>query len=200
MKNVNKKLLPLLALAGVSAVWAVDKDKGKFIPPSIDQVSTKQSSEGVTIAVVPYQSDSQAQTAFGKVNPYDHGVLPVLLMIRNDSKETIRLESLKADYIDRDRERIEATPAAEVKFGTAPRRPNMNPSPIPGIRRNKKNPLAAEEIEMRGWTARMLPPGESAHGFLYFRTGHRSGARVYVTGLQMASSGRELFYFDIPLD
>ena len=46
----------------------------------------------------------------------------------------------------------------------------------------------------------MLPPGESAHGFFYFRTAHRSGASLYVTGMREASSGKDLFYFDIPLD
>jgi hypothetical protein len=46
----------------------------------------------------------------------------------------------------------------------------------------------------------MLPPDESAYGFVYFRTGHRPGAKLYVTGLEDASSGKELFYFDVPLD
>jgi hypothetical protein len=68
------------------------------------------------------------------------------------------------------------------------------------VKLGKKNPLAKEEIEMRAWAAKMLPPGESAHGFLYFRTGHRSGAKLYVTGLEEAGSGKELFYFEVPLD
>jgi hypothetical protein len=45
----------------------------------------------------------------------------------------------------------------------------------------------------------MIPAGESAGGFFYFQTGHRPGSRVYVTGLEEASSRRELLYFEFPL-
>jgi hypothetical protein len=44
----------------------------------------------------------------------------------------------------------------------------------------------------------MIPPGQSAGGFFYFQTGHRPGARLYVTGIGEASSGRELLYFEFP--
>jgi hypothetical protein len=44
----------------------------------------------------------------------------------------------------------------------------------------------------------MIPPGHSAGGFFYFQTGHRPGARLYVTGIGEASSGRELLYFEFP--
>jgi hypothetical protein len=46
----------------------------------------------------------------------------------------------------------------------------------------------------------MIPAGQSAGGFFYFQTGHRPNARVYVTGLVEASSGRELLYFEFTLE
>lgn len=189
--------------ASIQAGLAVDKDKEKarFAPPDIDAVETKQTADGLTIAAIPYATETMAKSAFGKVNPYEHGMLPVLFLIRNASKETLRLQGLKVEYIDRNRERIEATPASEVKYSRGPRRPSMTPSPIPGVRLGgRKNPLAAEEIEMRGWSAKMLPPGEAAFGFFYFQTGHRTGSRLYVTGIQRAATGQELIYFDVPLD
>jgi hypothetical protein len=63
----------------------------------------------------------------------------------------------------------------------------------------KKNPLAATEIDERGFAARMLPPGESAYGFLYFQTSHRSGAKLFIDGLTDAATGQEFFYFELPL-
>jgi hypothetical protein len=45
----------------------------------------------------------------------------------------------------------------------------------------------------------MIPPGQSAGGFFYFQTGHGPNARLYVTGIAEASSGRELLYFEFPL-
>lgn len=196
----RKSLLLLLSLvASIPTAAGLDKDK-KFTPPALSAITAKTTNDGVTVAAVPYNTAEQAKTAFGKVNPYDHGVLPVLVVIQNDTKKSIKLDRMKLEYIDRDRVRIENTPAAEVPYVKGPRRPSFNPSPIPGVRIQKKNPLTAEEIEMRAWAAKMLPPGESAHGFVYFRTGHRSGAKLYVTGLEDAGSGVELFYFDIPLD
>jgi len=56
------------------------------------------------------------------------------------------------------------------------------------------------QFEGRAFGAKMLPPGESAHGFVYFFTGHRTGSRIYLTGIQQAATGKELFYFDVPLD
>jgi hypothetical protein len=179
----------------------LDKDKRKFTPPAISSIETKVSNNGITVAAVPYVTDEQAKTAFGKLNPYEHGVLPMLLVVQNDSKQAIRLDAARVEYIDRDRSRIEPTPAAEVPYLEGPRRPTFTPGPIPGVGGGrKKSKLATEEIELRAWAAKMLPPGESAHGFLYFRTGHRPGARLYMTGLTEASSGKELFYFDIPLN
>lgn len=150
---------------------------------------------------MPYDKASLTSTAFGKLNPNQHGVLPVLLVLQNESKQAIRLEQMKIEYIDADRTRIDATPAADVPFLYGPRRPNFNPSPIPGINLNrKKNPLAVPEIETRAFSAKMMPPAESAHGFFYFQTPHRPGSKLYVTGLQNAATGKELLYFEIPLD
>jgi hypothetical protein len=200
MNLFRSKLLPLVCLAAsISAAWAVDKAGARFTPPSIESVESKQTNDLVTVAVKPYNNETDAKAAFGKVNPYEHGVLPVLVIVRNDSKKSIRLSSMKAEYISPSRDRIEATPASEVKYAKAPKRPSMNPGPIPGIKFSKKNPLAAEEIEGRAFSAQMLPPGEMAYGFVYFQTGFRRGSSFYLTGVQDASTGQDLFYFDIPM-
>jgi hypothetical protein len=142
------------------------------------------------------------KTAFGKLNPNRYGVLPVLLMVRNNTDKTVSLVGLRAQYIDRDRNKIEATPTGEVKYANAPDRPRVGPGPLPPLTRGgvKKSPLAASEIDERGFAARMLPPGESAHGFLYFQIDHRGGAKLIIDGLTEAGTGKELFYFELPLD
>lgn len=195
----NSLMLLLGLVASISVAPALDKDK-KFSPPPLSSVSAKAANNDVTIGAVPYTTEDLSKTAFGKAFPYEHGVLPVLIMVQNDSKQAVRLDAMKIEYVDRNRDRIEPTPAAEVPYLNAPKRPTFTPSPIPGIGGRKKNPLGAEEIQVRAWAAKMLPPGESAHGFVYFRTGHRPGAKIYITGLQEAATGKELFYFDIPLD
>lgn len=197
------KSLPLLLglLSTISVAVALDKDKPKFAPPDLAKLETKVTNDNVTVGIVAYDTESRAKTAFDKSNPYEEGVLPVLVVIKNEGNTAVKLDRMKVEYIDRDRERIEATPASEVPYLKAPKRPSMSPSPIPGLgRRGPKNPLAAEEIQTRAFAAKMLPPGESAHGFFYFRTGHRTGAKLYLTGLQNAGTGKDLFYFEVAFD
>jgi hypothetical protein len=45
----------------------------------------------------------------------------------------------------------------------------------------------------------MLPPGQSASGFVYFQSGFQRGSSIYLSGLREADSGKELLYFEIPL-
>jgi hypothetical protein len=182
---------------------AVDKDKAVFRPAPASSYETRQTVQDVTIAAIPYDTEQAARTAFGKLNPYKHGVLPVLLVIQNNSKAAIRLENMRVQYMDRGRTRVDSTPPNDVKYVAGGRRPNATSSPIPsGAPRlsRRKNPLEDISIETRAFSARMLPPGDSAHGFFYFQTGHRKGATIYLTGLADAGSGKELFYFEIPLD
>src|SRR5207247_8955396 len=82
------------------------------------------------------------------------------------------------------------------------KQPRIENSPLPtGSPRvsRKKNPLAGGQIDVREFSARMLPPGEQASGFFYFQTLNRLGSKVYLTGLREAPSEKELFYFEISL-
>jgi len=156
----------------------------------------------VTVAARAYTTEEQTRTAFGKLNPYRYGVLPVLVIMENAGNQTLALDRMRVEYLTADRRRVEATPAQEVRYIRGPERPGMVTGPIPGGRprlSRRKNPLDAWEIEGRAFAARVLPPKQTASGFFYFQAPYRNGATLYVTGLREASSGRELFYFEIPL-
>jgi hypothetical protein len=200
--SLRRNCLPLLLtlVASISIVEGADKDKNKFSPGPASSFASKQTDNGVTIAAVAYDTEALASTAFGKMNPYSRGVLPVLVVIQNDSKQSVKLERMDVQYIAADREKIEPTSPRDVPLLRAPKRPNMNGTPLPGLGGRNKNPLGGPEIEGRAFAAKMLPPGESAHGFFYFQTGHRGGAKLYMKGLEEAATGKELFYFEIPLD
>ena len=194
--------LPIL-LASIAAAFGADNDKPKLnVRPAADYPH-HQASEKVTIAAQPYETDDLAREAFGKINPWRLGILPVLIVVQNDSPDSIRLDQLQFFYVLPDRTRIENTPAQEVKYIHGAR-PPKNPVPGPlggiGLGRNPKNPLAEWEIEGRSFAAKMLPPGQSASGFVYFQVPQTSAAAsVYVSGLLNAVSNKELYYFEIPL-
>jgi hypothetical protein len=152
------------------------------------------------VAAEAYSTEEQTKLPFGKLNPNKHGVLPVLLILSNQSDKALRLESMRVEYVTPDRQNIESVPAAEVKYLNSPERPRTGPSPIPGLGRSRKNPLDVLEIDSRAFAARILPPGENAHGFIYFHLSHRSGSKIYLTGVQEAATGKELFFIEVPLD
>jgi hypothetical protein len=192
--------LPVL-LASIAAASAADNDKPKLQVRAAMQYAHHQSSEKVTIAAQPYETDEQAKEAFGKINPWRLGILPVLIVIQNDGPDSIQIDRMKFSYELPDRTRIEATPAADVKYIHGAQQPKTRPNPIG---RNSvshpKSPLGEWEIEGRAFSAKMLPPGQSASGFVYFRVPQTSAAAsVYIEGIVNPVTGKELYYFEIPM-
>ena len=188
-----------IALMTTAVIFADKKNDSKFATGPASTYSTKQTNDKVTVAAVPYDSEELAHTAFGKLNPYQHGILPVLIIIQNDTDQALKLDHLTVEYTSVDNRHVDAIPPADVQtFGGAPRPAMPNGSPIP--HRKYKNPLNVEEIEGRSFAARMLPAHESASGFFYFQAVHRPGAKFYLTGIKEAATGKDIFFFDVPLD
>ncbi|HWE50726.1 MAG TPA: hypothetical protein VG273_13095 [Bryobacteraceae bacterium] len=168
----------------------------------INEYPHRQTSEKVTIAAQVSETDAETQDAFGKVNPYRFGILPVLIVIQNDSVDAIKVDAAQFVYVLPDRTRVEATPAADVKYIHGASSPKTIAKPLGGsaIRKAPKNPLAEWEIEGRSFAAKMIPAGQSASGFVYFQTQITSAAAsIYISGLTDPVTRKELFYFEIPL-
>jgi|SRR5581483_10444955 len=198
-------LVSLIAFAAAlwmgTATLAADnaKDAAKFAPGPASSYPAKQTNDHVTVAAVPYDTEELAHTAFGKLNPNQYGVLPVLVIIQNDTDQALKLERLQTEYTGADGRGVEATPASEVQTLGGVERPNVPVgTPIP-IRRKHKNPLDVWEIDGRSFSAKLLPPHESVHGFFYFQTTHRPGSRFYLSGIKVAATGQDVLFFDIPL-
>lgn len=191
----------LIVLLSIAAASADDKDKTRFSPGPASSYPGHQAIDKITIAAVPFLTEDQARTAFGKANPYRYGVMPVLVILQNDTGKAIRLD-LQTEFIDPGGRHVEATPASDVIYlGRDPKQPRIpGSSPIPLPSRNKKGPLNTREIEGRAFNAKMLPAGDSASGFFYFQTVHIPGSKLYITGLKDAASGKDYFYFEVPLE
>lgn len=190
----------LIVLLSITAAGAGDKDKARFAPGPASSYAGHQTMDKITIAAVPFITGERDRTAFGKVDPYKHGVLPVLVIIENGTGKTLRLD-LQAEFVDPSGKHIDATPASDVMFvGANPQRPKMpGTSPLPLPQRQKKGPLNIWEIEGRAFSVHLLPPGESVHGFFYFQREYREGSKLYLTGIKDAASGKDFFYFEVPI-
>jgi hypothetical protein len=182
---------------------AVDKDKGRFVPGSASSYPSHQKQEGITIAAIPYITAEQAASAFGKLNPYERGILPVLVIIENGSGKALRLD-LKTQFVDPDNHHLDAIPPEDLIYYQGVKKPpTLGPTtslPIPLPRSKKKGPLNTPEIVNRALSVKLMPPGESAYGFFYFEAQYRPGSMLYLSGLRDAASGKEYFYFDLPLE
>jgi hypothetical protein len=179
-----------------------DKEKSRFVPGAASTYKGSQTLDKITIAAVPFLSDEDTARAFDKVNPNKYGVLPVLLIIENGTGKALRL-NLKAELVNASNEHLEATPADDVPYVGGPRKvPKLGSvgSPIPLPKRNKGGPLNKPEITGQGFAAKLIPVGESASGFVYYQSPFEPGARLYITGIADANTGKEYFYFEVPVE
>ena len=193
MPKVDPDSVPLALVSRLPITYA---KQHKILPIAEDE-------DTIYVAVAdPFDTEAKASLAFGKLNPNQYGILPVLVILQNDGDQTLTLEGMRLEYILPTRQHLEATPAREVPYTRGTDRPKVysNPLPIPRAGGLKKNPLNAWEIEGRAFSAKMLPPGQSASGFFYFQASSTPGSVLYLTGIREASSRRELFYMEIPFD
>ena len=191
----------LIVLLSITAALAVDK-KPLFAPQPADSYPGPQTADKITVAAKPYNTDELAASAFGKVKPHQRGVLPVLVVIKNDTGKALRLD-LKAEFEAPDGKHYSAMPPEDVvRFEGVQKVPIGRPptAPIPIPRSKKKGPLNTPEIEGRAFLGRLLPAGESMNGFFYFQAWDVAGAKLYLTGIKDAATNQAYFYFDVPLD
>src|SRR5580692_6702824 len=181
MKALLILLMVFMAVFFVSeGTLAADnnKDESKFAPGPASSYPAKQTNDHVTVAVVAYDTEELAHTAFGKLNPNQYGVLPVLVIIQNDTDQALKLDHLEVDYTGFDGRHVEATPASDIQvLGGSPRPKLPSGSPIPLPHKKYKNPLNTIEIEGRAFSVKILPAHDSANGFFYFQTEPRPGAK-----------------------
>ncbi|MCS7041869.1 MAG: hypothetical protein NZR01_03670 [Bryobacteraceae bacterium] len=189
---VRKTLIVSLWLAVLPAF-----SQEAFRPKPATAYPSHQKVGPLVLAAVKFETDSETKPLFG-INPNEYGVLPVLLILENQGAETLMLDRMRVSYQYRGME-VLPTPAHELPSILAPRRPRVGmttPIPLP----KKKNPLARVEFESRAFSAKTLLKGETAHGFLYFETRHRTDAILYITGIREGVSGKELFFAEVPID
>lgn len=162
------------------------------------------SNEKVTVALDPYDTAAKANIF---VVPYrDFDLLPVLLVVTNDSDQPLELSDMKAQLETADGAKL--SPASEDDVYRRISHPNAsgarNPLPFPTKRvKGGVNTKEFTEIENARFKARAVEPLSSQAGFLFFDiSGLKDplkGADFTLTGVR-DSSGNELMYFEVQLN
>lgn len=161
-------------------------------------------SENVTVALDPYDTPSKANIFL--VNYRQNDLLPVLLIVTNDSDEPVQLTGMKAELVTSDRTKL--TPESEDDIFRRVSHPNASstryplPFPVPKAKGGIKS-KEASEIQNAQFRAKAVEPRSSQVGFLFFDVSDvpnpLAGAHFYLTGVRN-SAGNELMYFEVPLD
>ncbi len=168
--------------------------------PGAASAYAHQSTQQVTVGAKPYDSEDLTAEAFGKkADLLRYGVLPVLVVIENKRAKSLDLSDLEVNLVAADGRHATAVNPEDIPFlGQKTKHPHLGPRmpvPLP----SKKNPLNAPEIGERAFSAKMLPPGDSASGFFYFEAKSEEGDKIYLNGLRDARTGEEILYFEFPL-
>ncbi len=190
-----------LVLAAVTSQIASGAATEKVFQAGSPSQYAHQESEKVTIGAKPYTSEESIESAFGKkIDFLRYGVVPVLIVIENKRDQTLDLRELEASLVAVDGRHVNAVTAADLPSLASGKHPSpvgvKSPVPLP----KKKNPLNNPEIDARAFSVKMLPPGDSGSGFVYFEAKPEPGDKLYVNGMRDARSGKELLYFEFPLE
>lgn len=164
--------------------------------------------EHVVIAAVPYNTEKQGKLF--RVHYLENGFLPIYLVVTNNGDTPLSLAQARIDLISAGGERIPAATPEDIERRMTRidgmRAPIPLPAPLPPIRRKPKSPDKKIEADFNDfeYSAITVPPHSTRAGFLFYDIdglgpSPLQGADLTLRDLRN-SSGKELFFFEIPLN
>ncbi|HEV1995857.1 MAG TPA: hypothetical protein VGR03_16105 [Candidatus Acidoferrum sp.] len=202
------KTLITSLLLPAALLWGSDTKPVFNLPPATHAKTypahESHDDERVSIAIDPF--DLPEKTAVFKVNYKQNEFLPIRLIISNDADKIVMLNDLKILYITVKRDKIEPAANEDIyrrltKADARADKPRVQP-PVPRKTKPAVSKEAVEEIDSLQFLTLPVAAHSTHSGFLFFDISGidtpETGAHVYVTGLKI--DGKELFYFDIPLE
>ena len=194
-------LLAVSVLCFAAKEFSMPKTKPAAAYPAHDY----HSNEKVTVGLDPY--DTPEKTKIFVVNYRDLDLLPILMVITNDSDAPISLTGIKAQLVTGDGTKL--SPADEDDVYRRVSHPNASgarvplPFPTGGRVKGGVNTKEWNEITNAQFKAKAVEPHGSQAGFLFFDISDvknpLQGASFYLTRVH-DSSGNDLMYFEVPLE
>ncbi|HVB87915.1 MAG TPA: hypothetical protein VNK23_14745 [Candidatus Dormibacteraeota bacterium] len=180
-------------------------------PAGAEQASLPHDSHsGITVSAKPLTDSSRAKHIFGKANPIPAGVLPVEVVLRNDTNapvqiglDTIQLEihyqSGRMDGVDSLTPAQAASVIAHPNGPAAPRerRFPIGMAPIGDKKANK----FLETLRPLALNSDIVPPMGTIHGYLFFDLRHDmslvSQSSLYIPDAMVIPSKKPLIFFEV---
>lgn len=164
-------------------------------------------SENVMIAVEPF--DTKEKASIFRIDYLSHGIMPVRLIVTNNSERPISLKEARILYVTPSGERIQAAEPEDV-LRVMSQRERMGghipmPGPLPPIKLKAKGSLQdiQKDFDSLEYSAVVVEAHSTRGGFLFYDVSQLSnplrGSKLLLRNLR-DTDGHELFYFEIPFD
>jgi hypothetical protein len=189
--------LSLLCLAAKE--FSMPKVQPAFSYPAHDH----HGNENVTVGLDPY--DTPAKASIFSVHYRENDLLPILVVITNDSEQPVQLSEMKVELVTSDRTKLSPLSEDDVfrRISHPKTAKARYPIPFPQKAKGGVDSKSRDEVQSALFRARAVEPRSSQAGFMFFDISDLSsplpGANFYLTGVR-DSSGHDLMYFEVSLD
>src|SRR5580698_794212 len=199
-------------LLGTLILFAPSIRAAEHTPPAVQPATDfaaveVHADEKLAIAAEPY--DTREKMALFRVDYISHGVMPIRLIVTNNSDRPISLRDARILYVTPTGDRIQAAEPEDVeRLMTRKEREGSKipmPGPIPSIKLKPKasNKEIEQDFDTFEFQALVVEPHTTRAGFLFYDvsglTHPLRGALLNLHTIKDAD-GKELFYFEIPFD
>jgi hypothetical protein len=178
------------------------------VQPATDFAAVEiHADEKLAIAAEPY--DTREKMALFRVDYISHGVMPIRLIVTNNSDRPISLRDARILYITSTGDRIQAAEPEDVeRLMTRKEREGSKiplPGPLPPIKLKPKasNKDVEQDFDTFEFQALVVEPHTTRAGFLFYDVSGLTrpliGALLNLHTIKDAD-GKDLFYFEIPFD
>jgi hypothetical protein len=202
----------LLAAFALLALFPEISSATEHTPPPVRPATEfaafeTHADEKLIIAAEPY--DTKEKMALFRVDYISHGVMPVRLIVTNNSDRPISLRDARILFVTSTGDRIQASEPEDVeRLMTRKEREGSKipmPGPIPAIKLKPKasNKDIEQDFDTFEFQALVIEPHTTRAGFLFYDvSGLNNPLRSALLNLHTIkdADGKELFYFEIPFD
>ena len=202
--------LAILCLAAATPAHAADKKAPPAKPAAEYPANDAHANEHVTIAIDP--CDRERDCSFFRLPYVAHSMIPVRVIITNDSDAPLSLDDVRIQFISADNDKLPAADLEDINRRMFTFR-STAPTTIPGIPIAIHHPAPIDKKVIDddkdfGFQDTTVNPHSTLAGYLFYDikgldesdVSPLKGAQIYIKMIHSVDKKHELFAFTIPFD
>jgi hypothetical protein len=190
---------------GATSAWAGEKTAPAAKPAAEYAAHETHPDEHVTLAAEPCEDAKDC--AFFRIKYQDHGLLPIRLIITNDSDHALSLDEARMQFISAANDKLPAATSDDINRRLFTIK-NARGTKIPVIPITVHHPVDKKILDDDkdfGFKTTTVAPHSTLAGYLIYDVKQLDDpvlqhAELYVKMIRTKDGGQELFAFSIPFD